>query len=347
MNNKVKLSIIIPIYKVEEYLPRCLDSLVNQSLKDIELICINDGSPDNSLKILKDYRKKYGNKIVIIDKPNEGVWRGRKDGIAKATGEYIGFIDSDDYVNPGFAKKLYTEAKKSGSDIVVCGFSRIDLETGKVYSNEMCQKKRDIIIGQNTDDLLAINGAPWNKIFKADVLKKMVDLKNPPRILDDIMFQLLAFLNTDRISFIDDNLICYMVRGTSIINTIKKEQLDSTYAAMLEVKDIYSKDKRSVIFLPLLEAMAYLHLGISLMFRMSYDKTCVFKDVIRNNESYLDKNFSGWRTNKYVRLSHILKTKSPNIKMGVVDIIYRLGLFNLFLTVYKFMIDKIKTDIKW
>ena len=89
-----KLSIIVPCYKVEKYLPRCLDTLVNQTLEDIEAICINDGSPDNCLKILKKYQKKYGDKIVIIDKQNEGVWKGRHDGIKIAKGEYIGDYDN-------------------------------------------------------------------------------------------------------------------------------------------------------------------------------------------------------------------------------------------------------------
>ena len=76
-----KASIIVPVYKVEKYLPRCLDSLMNQTLESIEVICINDGSPDNCLQILNDYRSRYGDKVVIIDKKNEGVWRGRFDGI--------------------------------------------------------------------------------------------------------------------------------------------------------------------------------------------------------------------------------------------------------------------------
>ncbi len=345
--SQIKLSIIIPVYKVEEYLPRCLDSLVSQSLKDIELICVNDGSPDNCLAILKQYRKKYGNKIVIIDKENEGVWRGRYDGIKKAQGEYIGFLDSDDYVRPGFAKKLYDAARKSGSDIVVCGFSRIDLETGKVYSNEMCTKKRDIQIGINTSDLLAINGAPWNKIYKSEILKNISDLKNPPRVLDDMMFLLLAYLNTNKITFIADNLICYMVRGTSIINTVKKEQLESTYAAMLEVKNIYKKDRRSQIFMPLIDAMAYLHFGVSLMFRMSYDKTCNFKEVIKNNEIYLDKNFPSWRKSQFFKFGYIVSNKTPNIKMGLINAIYKLRCFRAFLAFYRFMIGALKVDIKW
>src|SRR5699024_6031528 len=114
-----KLSIIVPCYKVEKYLPRCLDSLVNQTLKDIEIICINDGSPDNCLNILKDYKKKFPDKIVIIDKKNEGVWKGRMDGVKKANGEFIGFVDSDDYVALDYAEKLYKNAKKKKADISV------------------------------------------------------------------------------------------------------------------------------------------------------------------------------------------------------------------------------------
>ncbi len=130
---QIKISFIIPCYNVERYLSKCLDSLMEQTLNDIEAICINDGSPDNCLEILKSYQKEYGDKIVIIDKQNEGVWRGRKDGIKKARGEFIGFVDSDDYVTPDFAEKLYTAATKNKADIAVCGFDRIDLETGKLY----------------------------------------------------------------------------------------------------------------------------------------------------------------------------------------------------------------------
>lgn len=344
---KIKLSIIIPVYKVEEYLPKCLDSLLSQSLKEIELVCINDGSPDRSIDILKRYKKKYGDKIVIIDKKNEGVWRGRMDGIKAAKGEYIGFLDSDDYVEPGYAQKLYSAAKKSNSDIVVCGFSRIDLETGKVYSREMCKKRRDIFIGKNTDDILAINGAPWNKIYKASVLKNINNLEKPPRVLDDMMFLLLAYLNTNKISFIPDCLVCYMVREASIINTIKKEQLESTYPAIIEVKNIYKKDPRSSIFLSLLNSMVFLHFGISLMFRASYNKDSDFNNVFKENEKFLDKNFPGWRNSKHSNLTRMITTGSPNIKFGVISLVYKLHMYKLFLWFYRFMIDRLKIDIKW
>ena len=117
---KKKLSVIVPIYNVEKYLKRCLNSLVNQSLEDIEVICINDGSKDKSLDILRVFEKKYPDIIKVIDKQNEGVWKARMDGIKKATGDYIGFVDSDDYVNEDFALKLYSNAIRNESDISVC-----------------------------------------------------------------------------------------------------------------------------------------------------------------------------------------------------------------------------------
>ena len=110
-DSSIKLSVIVPCYKVEKYLPACLDSLINQTLDDIEIICINDGSPDGCIDILRSYEAANPGKVVVIDKKNEGVWRGRFDGIRIARGEYIGFVDSDDTVAPNFAEILYRSAK--------------------------------------------------------------------------------------------------------------------------------------------------------------------------------------------------------------------------------------------
>lgn len=104
-----KISIIIPVYNTEKYLSRCLDSAINQTLKDIEIICVNDGSTDNSLDILKEYAAK-DNRIKIISKGNEGAAITRNIGINVATGEYIGFIDSDDYVDLDYFEELYSNA---------------------------------------------------------------------------------------------------------------------------------------------------------------------------------------------------------------------------------------------
>ena len=168
--NTIAASIIIPCYKVEKYLPRCLNSLLNQTLENIEIICINDGSPDHCIDILNDYKSKYPNKIIVINKENEGVWRGRFDAIAIAQGEYIGFVDSDDYVEPDFAEKLYHTAINNNADISVCGFNRIDVETGKILNTEMTEKRPSIDTVKEPERLLELNGAPWNKFFRTEIM---------------------------------------------------------------------------------------------------------------------------------------------------------------------------------
>ena len=114
----MKVSVIIPVYNVEKYLEECLDSVVNQTLKEIEIICINDGSIDNSVKILEKYRDKYSN-IKVINQKNLGVGRARNVGVKLAKGEYIFFLDSDDYIEVDALEKCYIEAKQHRLDVVL------------------------------------------------------------------------------------------------------------------------------------------------------------------------------------------------------------------------------------
>lgn len=342
-----KLSLIIPCYNVEEYLPKCLDSIVNQTLDGVEAICINDGSPDDCLKILKDYQKKYGDKIVIIDKKNEGVWRGREDGIKKARGEFIGFVDSDDYIMPDFAEKLYNAAIKNDADIAVCGFDRIDLDTGKLYSREMCKPRhKNIIIEENPGLLLELNGAPWNKICKAELLKNMPKLKNIPPVLDDMMFLQLVYLNAKKITFIPDSLNRYMVRKDSIINTIEPELIPKVYASMKEVRDLYAKS-RDQNYLDYVDANAFLHVGVSLMYRLSANKNVNFKKLLKENIEFLNQNFPNWHNNQYIKLKYVRKNNGSNKKLFIVKKIHDFHLFKPFLVAYTTMINKLGIDIKW
>ena len=128
----IKISVIVPIYNMEEYLADCLDSICNQSINDIEIICINDGSQDKSYEILKEYKNK-DKRIIIINKKNEGVAKARNDGIRLANGEFVCFIDPDDlYPDKYVLEDLYLTAKRNGA--LICGgsFSHLDQRTGKI-----------------------------------------------------------------------------------------------------------------------------------------------------------------------------------------------------------------------
>lgn len=345
-NTRVSLSIIVPCYKVEKYLPKCLDSLMTQTLQDIEAICINDGSPDRCIDILREYESCYPGKVVVIDKPNEGVWKGRWDGIAIARGEYIGFLDSDDYVKPDFAESLYTTAKNTGADVVVCGFDRIDLETGKVLSREMTAPRDSFVIDEDPGRLIELNGAPWNKCFKTETLKNMRNLTNPPTVLDDLAFHLLAYCDLHgKVAYVPKSLVCYMVRAGSIINTVRRDQVKSIFAAFLEIKKYYEESRLEL--LPVLDAVAFLHLGISLVFRLS---TTPGEDVFRDIDEvtdYLDSNFSTWRHSEYMKLGYARPRGGALMKLLVVQKVYKAHMMPAFLSLYSLMISKLHIDIKW
>lgn len=339
------VSIIVPVYKVEKYIRRSLNSLVNQTLKNIEIICINDGSPDNCPSILKEYQQQYPEKIVIIDKQNEWVRKGRFDWIKRASWEYIWFVDSDDYVTLDFAEKLYLNAKKNDSDMSIGGFFRVDTDTGHIFSKEMTSFwNKKINMKENPEDILSINAALWNKLFKSEVLKNIETLENPPKILDDMMFLLLSYLNVNNISFIKDPIYYYMIRSDSIISQIKKEQIESTEKAMVDVKKIYENNINWKALIEVLNSMAFLHFWISLMFRLSLDKD--FKNIVKSNRIYLDKEFPWWRQSKYLKLSYSISHKFSNFKLAVVKKFDDVWLFLFFIKFYNFILKTLKIEIK-
>ena len=207
------VSIIIPIYNAEKYLSETLESISRQTYTDFEVICVNDGSKDSSKDIINEYVKNdEKHRFILVDKKNEGVWKARMDGIKKATGDYITFVDSDDTVDTCFVEKMYKEITKSNAEMCVCGFYRIDSKSGKILSKEMKYENRTIQKNVNFEEVISVNTSLWNKIFKSGVLKKMPNIKSTPKALDDMLFLSLNYLNSDKITFVDDYLYNYNVR---------------------------------------------------------------------------------------------------------------------------------------
>ena len=128
-----------------------------------------------------------------------------------------------------------------------------------------------------------------------------------------------------------------------IISNIKKDNLPGVYRAMREVRRVYEKNNPNL--LTYLDGEAFLHLGISLMHRLSEDPD--FDRILKNNTAYLDREFPLWRDNPYIRLSYVIRNNGSNLKVWMIRLLYRLGLFPLFLKCYRFMIDRLKTDVKW
>ena len=132
----IKVSVIVPVYNVEKYLRQCLDSLVNQTLKDIEIICINDGTKDNSVEIINEYVKKCPN-IILINQENQGLGMARNNAMKHAKGDYIAFVDSDDWVDTDMYEVLYNKAIETDADIVECDYRMVFENSTKIKNRTL------------------------------------------------------------------------------------------------------------------------------------------------------------------------------------------------------------------
>ena len=170
-----RVSIIIPVYNVKKYLPECLDSVLNQSYKNLEIILVDDGSTDGSEKIVDEYKKK-DQRIVVVHQKNQGQSGARNTGVKKATGDFVSFIDGDDQIKPSFIKELIKSIEQNGS-LAVCGmeYKRLKENSVKnVYINKLRPKKRKESLKAYMLYLLTVDGRMYssvNKLYRLSTIK--------------------------------------------------------------------------------------------------------------------------------------------------------------------------------
>ena len=321
--NECKLSIIVPVYGVEKYIDKCLNTLVKQSLKEIEIIVVNDGTKDNSQKIIDKYVKKYPDKIKSYIKENGGQGSARNYGLKKASGEYIGYVDSDDFVEKDMYKKLYNKAKENNYDIVVCG----NYNVSEDYQN----KNIDAFINNYNTDLENIffgKMAVWNKIYKRDILiKNKLEFKEKVWY-EDLAFTLKAIMNSNTFAFIDEPLYDYLIREGSTMNNSNVQRNLEILDAFNDILSYIQHNKKEEYFSKI-EFLAIDHIYISAIVRVlkaeADDK--VKRETINKLIDYMNKKFPNYKNNKYINtLSKNRKIiyKLINIKMyGLINLIFK------------------------
>lgn len=255
-SNNVKVSVVMPVYNVKNYIEECLDSLINQTLEEIEIICVDDGSTDGTLELLHEYETKC-DKVKVIQQQNQFAGVARNNGMKHATGEYIIFLDSDDFFEVTMLEKMYTEAKRTAADLVLCGGQIFDDEKketkpapwffkAKILPQEVPFSYRD------TDGQLlnAISPAPWTKLFKREFVKKNgVQFQNFQNS-NDVYFIYVSVCTAERISYVDEALVNYRRGMTSNLQSKKNKAplcfLDAYYSAYktLVEKGVYEYVKK-------------------------------------------------------------------------------------------------------
>lgn len=238
--SKCKISIIVPIYNVENYLRRCLDSLINQSLTDIEIILVNDGSPDRSYLICDEYAK-LDSRIKVINKENEGLGLARNRGLEVAVGEYIAFVDSDDFVELDMYKKLYDSAQSNGSDVVFCNFNEFSVNK-VVYPNMEVSTSfelngRDEIFYFLTDMIGAepsyhkdrkYSMSVWRAIYSRDIIVNN-NVKFPSErelISEDVVFHVRFLSKINKLSYLTYCGYYYCENETSLTKTFRSDRFE-------------------------------------------------------------------------------------------------------------------------
>lgn len=191
--NQKKVSIILPVYNAEEYLCRCLNSVLKQDYQNIELIALNDGSTDQSLSILNEYKNEYVEKLIVVDQENIGVSMTRNKGIQMATGEYLMFIDNDDYFDDGYISKYVNEIESGDYEMVLGGYKRPDIN-GRLIEEVKLENKEF-----NKFKVVAA----WAKIFRTSFIKENSIQFLKTNIGEDIPFTIVAVNITDKIKMID------------------------------------------------------------------------------------------------------------------------------------------------
>ena len=301
-----KVSVIIPVYNVENYIEKCLDSVVNQTLEDIEIIIVNDGSEDKSKQKIEKYLENYPDKIKYLQKENGGLSSARNFGIPYATGQYIAFLDSDDYIELTAYEEMYKIAKQENADMVECDFiweypNKKRKDIGEIYQNkkEMLEKARVVA---------------WNKLIKREIIEKE-RLEFPTGLrYEDVAFfyQLVPYLN--KVGFVKKCLIHYIQREDSIANT----QNIRTKEIFTVLENVISYFQEKGFYEEYKQQLEYNYVRFLLC--SSLKRMCKIKDKAQRKQALketwenINTKFPNWRKNEILKKKNFknLYIKSNN-----------------------------------
>lgn len=290
---KALVSIIVPVHNSGKYLKNCLDSIIDQSYKNIEILAIENGSTDDSLKILNNYKDKI--KLIVLKEA--GLSRARNEGLKLATGEYIAFVDSDDTIEHEMIEKLVISIEREKSDLAICNFREIDENSNRVV-NRYAFPLKTINSKEIVENLVQFNCAIWNKLYKKSIIDENRIIFPENLKYEDMPFVLEYLSKSKVISKVNEFLYNYLIHDKSEQTTVNSKVYD--IFKILEIcSRFYSKDELESIFIRELTTYAL---------KMKYVKD---KNLRKNfiDEVYknLELTYPKWKTSKFIKDLNLIK----------------------------------------
>lgn len=297
------VSIIVPIYNVEKYLETCIESIINQTYKNLEIILVNDGSTDNSLTICKKYEKK-DDRIIIIDKQNGGLSDARNAGTLKSKGKYICYIDSDDYVEKDYIKCLYNSIKTNKTDISQCCINYVDDEGNFLkkigYEKNQVFDSKQLIIDTMEKNKLE-NTVVWNKMYLSSIMKKHLFPKG--KIHEDEYITYKVIYESKKVSMVSECLYNYRQQENSITNKkYSLKRLDPKEAFKEKIEYFSEKGEEKIKYLSVNQYLSFLKIN-------HYQVLKELNDKVNANMLYLEYKdiYMKYKNNKYISIKEKIK----------------------------------------
>jgi glycosyltransferase involved in cell wall biosynthesis len=296
-----KVSVIVPIYNVEKYLEKCINSLLSQTLEDIQIILVNDGSKDNSGNIAKEYEKNNKDRVIYVEKENGGLSDARNYGLKYATGDFIAFLDSDDYIEKNAYEEMYNKAIEENADYVECDFiwefpNKIRVDKQYPYKN-----KKEM--------LSFVRVVAWNKLIKRQlIIDNNLEFPKGLRYEDiEFTYKLIPFIN--KFAYVDKPFIHYVQRKGSIAN-VQNERTAEIFTVLDNVIEFYKKNNIYEKYRDELEYNYARYLLCSSLKRMCKikDKT-IREKLLTESWERLNSNFPNWKENVILKTVNIGKNK--------------------------------------
>lgn len=294
----MEVSIIVPVYNVEKYLSKCLDSIYGQAFKDFEVIIVNDGSTDGSLAIAQEYFEKYKDNTKLISQKNGGLSAARNTGLGVASGKYILFVDTDDTINVVMLEKMYSLAEENDSDLVMCAFRSVDedgKELSKHYENALkCGEKYNLA---SKKELLLCQNAAWNKLYKRSVIQDNNLSFTEGVWYEDLRFTKKYMFYAQNVVYTDELLYNYLIRQGSIMNSMADGRNTQIIDAFVEVIDFYKAKNVFEKYSSEIEFTAIEHIFIATLVRMCRSGKI---DMLKKIRTEFEKLFPNYKKNKYL-----------------------------------------------